>query len=79
MSLLIKNGTVVNADRSFEADVYCESGKIVAVEKGLNAPHGAEIIDARAWAEKSCADYSFHVAITWWDESVHEDMGTLVG
>jgi dihydropyrimidinase len=142
MSLLIKNGTVVNADRSFEADVYCESGKIVAVEKRLNAPHGAEIIDARgclvmpggidphthmqlpfmgtvtsedffsgtaaalaggttmiidfvipnpgerlldayhkwrAWAEKSCADYSFHVAITWWDESVHEDMGTLVG
>ncbi|MTI09439.1 dihydropyrimidinase [Curvivirga aplysinae] len=30
------------------------------------------------WAEKSCADYSFHVAITWWDESVHADMGTLV-
>ena len=24
------------------------------------------------------ADYSFHVAITWWDESVREDMGTLV-
>ena len=32
----------------------------------------------REWAEKSVADYSFHVAITWWDDSVHEDMGTLV-
>lgn len=32
----------------------------------------------RSWAEKACADYSFHVAVTWWDESVHEDMGTLV-
>jgi len=32
----------------------------------------------RGWAEKSAADYSFHVAITWWDESVHRDMGTLV-
>jgi dihydropyrimidinase len=30
------------------------------------------------WAEKSVSDYSFHVAVTWWDDSVHEDMGTLV-
>ena len=32
----------------------------------------------RKWAEKSVSDYSFHVAITWWDESVQRDMGTLV-
>ncbi len=32
----------------------------------------------RGWAEKSAADYGFHVAITWWDDSVHADMGTLV-
>ena len=32
----------------------------------------------RGWAEKAATDYSFHVAITWWDESVSEDMGTLV-
>ncbi len=32
----------------------------------------------RGWAEKSAADYGFHVAITWWDESVDADMGTLV-
>ena len=32
----------------------------------------------REWAEKACADYSFHVAVTWWDESVHRDMETLV-
>ena len=32
----------------------------------------------RGWAEKSVADYSFHVAITWWDDSVHADMETLV-
>ncbi|GMU43357.1 MAG: dihydropyrimidinase [Xanthomonadales bacterium] len=31
----------------------------------------------RGWAEKAAADYGFHVAITWWDESVHADMGTL--
>ena len=32
----------------------------------------------RGWAEKAATDYSFHVAITWWDESVKNDMGTLV-
>ncbi len=32
----------------------------------------------RGWAEKAAADYSFHVAVTWWSESVHRDMGTLV-
>jgi len=32
----------------------------------------------RQWAEKAVADYSFHVAITWWDETVREDMVTLV-
>ena len=31
----------------------------------------------RGWAEKAAADYSFHVAITWWDESVHKAMETL--
>ncbi|ACD18629.1 dihydropyrimidinase [Paraburkholderia phytofirmans] len=32
----------------------------------------------RGWAEQACSDYTFHVAVTWWDESVHADMGTLV-
>jgi len=34
--------------------------------------------DWMGWAEKSATDYSFHVAITWWDDSVYKDMGTLV-
>ena len=40
------------------------------------------LIDAyrkwRGWAEKAAGDYSFHVAVTWWSDSVHRDMGTLV-
>jgi dihydropyrimidinase len=32
----------------------------------------------RGWAEKSAGDYTFHVAITWWSDKVHEEMGTLV-
>jgi len=145
MTVLIRGGTVVNADRAFRADVLCSGDKIVAVganlEGHLEAPAGATIIDAggqyvmpggidththmqlpfmgtvtsddfytgtaaalaggtttimdfvipspkqplmdafhtwRGWAEKSAADYTFHVAVTWWDDSVHEDMGTLV-
>lgn len=32
----------------------------------------------RQWAQKAAGDYSFHVAITWWDETVHRDMEILV-
>ena len=141
MTVLIQGGTVVNADRTFRADVLCEDGLITAVGEGLDAPKGAQIVDAggqyvmpggidphthmqlpfmgtvttedfysgtaaglaggttmiidfaipnpqqnvmeayqqwREWAEKSVADYSLHVAITWWDDSVHADMGKLV-
>lgn len=141
MSIVIRGGTVVTADHSFAADVYCENGKIAAIGKNLEVPSSAEIIDAcgqyimpggidphthmqlpfmgtvatddfytgtaaglaggntsiidfvipspqqslldayhqwREWGDKSAADYSFHVAITWWDESVREEMGTLV-
>ena len=140
-SLLIRGGTVVNADRAFLADVLCQDGHIAAVGEGLQAPAGSIVVDAggqyvmpggidphthmqlpfmgtvavddfftgtaaglaggttsiidfvipnpqqplleayhswRGWAEKSAADYGFHVAVTWWSEDVKRDMGTLV-
>jgi len=140
MSVIIKGGTVVNADQSFRADVYCDDGIIQAVGPDMDAPLGVDVVDAggcyvmpggidphthmqlpfmgtvasedffsgttagavggttmiidfvipgpqedvletfhkwRGWAEKSATDYSFHVAITWWDDSVPEAMGTL--
>jgi len=46
MALLVKGGTVVNADRSERADVLVEDGVIKAVADGLEAPAGAEVIDA---------------------------------
>ena len=141
MSLMIRGGTVVNADASVRADILCEGGVIAAVGPDLAVPAGCEVVDAggalvmpggidththmelpfmgtvtvddfftgtaaglaggttaildfvipnpkqplmeafrnwSGWAEKSAADYGFHVAVTWWDESVHRDMGTLV-
>ncbi len=141
MSVLIKGGTIVNAESSTRADVLTEGGLIRAIGPDLQAPAGCTVIDAggalvmpggidphthmelpfmgtvakddfytgtsagvsggttmiidfvipdpqqplmeafrnwRGWAEKSAADYGFHVAVTWWDQSVHDDMGTLV-
>lgn len=141
MSVLVKGGTVVTADRTYKADVYCQDGLIKAIGENLETPKGAEVIDAtgqyvmpggidphthmelpfmgtvasddffsgttagavggttmiidfvipapqeslmaayekwRGWAKKAAADYSFHVAVTWWDDSVSKDMETLV-
>jgi len=141
MSLLIRGGTVLDSTHSYRADILCDKGRIVEIRAGIDAPAGAEVVDAgdryvipggidphthmqlpfmgtvasddfytgtaaglaggttsiidfvipnprqplleafrqwRGWAEKAAADYAFHVAVTWWDESVHRDMGTLV-
>jgi dihydropyrimidinase len=137
---LIKGGTVVTAEREWKADVLIAGETVVAVGANLNAPAGADVVDASGayllpggidphthmqlpfmgtvasedfltgttaamaggtttiidfaipspgqsiieaydtwlgWAQKSAGDYSFHVAITWWDESVHREMGVL--
>ena len=44
-SLLIRGGTVVNADRAFRADVLCQDGRIVAVGENLQAA-GVTVVDA---------------------------------
>lgn len=142
-TLLIKGGTVVNADYQRRADVLCVDGIVTAVGDATqwDIPAMTETLDAggmyvmpggidphthmnfpfmgtttvddfysgtaaalaggtttiidfvipnpqqplmeayhqwRGWAEKAASDYSFHVAITWWGESVRQDMGTLV-
>lgn len=138
---IIRGGTVVNAEAELVADVLIVDERIVAVGKDIEAPAGAEVIDAsgcyvmpggidphthmelpfmgttasedfftgtsagaaggtttiidfvipspqqsileayhawRGWAEKAACDYTFHVAVTWWDESVSREMGELV-
>src|ERR1700748_3240088 len=46
MSLVIKGGTIVTAERSFKGDVYCEGGLIKAVGDLPTPPANAEMIDA---------------------------------
>jgi len=139
--LLIRGGTVLDSTHAYRADIFCSSGKIVAIGANIDVPPGTTIVDAsdryvipggidphthmqlpfmgtvasddfftgtaaglaggttsiidfvipnpkqplleafrqwREWAEKAASDYAFHVAVTWWDDSVHRDMGTLV-
>ncbi|MEY4415715.1 MAG: dihydropyrimidinase, partial [Pseudomonadota bacterium] len=45
-TLLIRGGTVVNADREMRADVLCAGGLITAVAPDLEAPAGATVVDA---------------------------------
>ena len=47
-ALVIRGGTVVNADREQRADVLCVDGRIVAVGDGVaaQAPAGAQTLDA---------------------------------
>ena len=46
MSLLIRNGTIVTADDTFVGDVLCEGETIAEVGFDLQAPEGAEVVDA---------------------------------
>src|SRR5260370_12127462 len=47
-SLLIRGGTVVNADREFKADVLCLDGRIAAVgdDAAKSAPANTQTLDA---------------------------------
>jgi dihydropyrimidinase len=46
MSVLIKNGTVVNYDHTVKADVLCLDGRIVEIGSNVNAPAGVRVVDA---------------------------------
>jgi len=46
MSLLIKNGEIVTPDARYVADVLCEGETITKIAPNLEAPAGAEVIEA---------------------------------
>lgn len=140
MAIMIRGGTVVDAEHSYRADVLIVGDTIAAIGADLDVPTNTQVIDAggqlimpggidphthmelpfmgtvasddfytgtaaglaggttsiidfvipnpqqplldafhawRGWAQKAAADYAFHVAITWWDETVSHDMGVL--
>lgn len=46
MSLLIKNGEIVTADKRMKADVYVEDETVTEIGENLQVPGGTEVIDA---------------------------------
>jgi dihydropyrimidinase len=46
MSLLIKGGEVVTGTEHYIADIYCEHERITHIDRNIDAPAGAEVIDA---------------------------------
>ncbi len=73
-------GTVASEDFFTGTSAAAAGGTTMIIDFVIPNPQ-QRIMDAyeqwRGWAEKAASDYSFHVAITWWDDSVREDMGTL--
>jgi dihydropyrimidinase len=46
MSLLIKGGEIVTASEQYVADIFCEGETITRIDRHIEAPPGAEVIDA---------------------------------
>ncbi|MDB6020473.1 MAG: dihydropyrimidinase [Pedosphaera sp.] len=47
MALLIKNGEIVTASERYVADIFCEDETITRIDRNIQAPAGAEVIDAK--------------------------------
>jgi dihydropyrimidinase len=73
-------GTVASEDFFTGTSAAAAGGTTMCIDFVIPSPQ-ENIIDAwkkwRGWSEKAACDHSFHVAITWWDETVHRDMGVL--
>jgi dihydropyrimidinase len=73
-------GTVTSEDFFTGTSAGAAGGTTSIIDFVIPSPK-QNILEAhkawREWAEISACDYSFHVAITWWDETVHRDMKTL--
>src|SRR5256885_7406343 len=46
MSLLIKGGEIVTGTEHYIADIYCEHERITHIDRNIDAPSGAEVINA---------------------------------
>ncbi|HUE36957.1 MAG TPA: amidohydrolase family protein, partial [Candidatus Acidoferrum sp.] len=47
MPLLIKNGEIVTASERYIADIFCKDETITRIDRGIKAPAGTEVIDAK--------------------------------
>src|SRR5690606_37861384 len=82
MSLFIKNGTIVTADQTLKADIYCEDGVIKAIGNNLEIPAGAETVDAEGqYVMPGGIDPHTHMELPFMGTTATEDFytGTAAG
>lgn len=74
-------GTVAKDDFASGTAAALAGGTTTIIDFVIPSPQQS-LIEAynqwRDWSDKSHSNYSFHVAITWWDDSVAEEMALLV-
>jgi dihydropyrimidinase len=74
-------GTTAYEDFSSGTKAAVSGGTTMVVDFVLPNPNGSLIEAFQAWqqkAGKAAADYSFHMAITWWGEQVWKEMAEVV-
>lgn len=73
-------GTVASEDFFTGTSAAAAGGTTMCIDFVIPSPQ-ENIIEAwkkwRGWSQKAACDHSFHVAITWWDDTVHRDMEIL--
>ena len=52
MAVWVKNGKIVNHDRSFKADVLCVDGKIAEIGENIQAPENCQVCESLKSIEK---------------------------
>ncbi len=73
-------GTVASEDFFSGTSAGLAGGTTMIIDFVIPGPN-VSLLEAydqwMGWAKKSAADYSFHVAITWWSDKVRAEMGEL--
>jgi dihydropyrimidinase len=80
--IVIRGGTVVTAERSYRADVYCADGQIVAIGVDLDVPTDTQIVDAgEALVMPGGIDPHTHMELPFMGTVATEDFfsGTVAG
>ncbi len=74
-------GTVSADDFEWGTKAALSGGTTMIVDFCIPAPKQSMLAAYQDWrrkAEKAAADYSFHMAVTWWDKQVFDEMETVV-
>jgi dihydropyrimidinase len=74
-------GTVSADDFEWGTKAALSGGTTMIVDFCIPAPKQSMLAAYQDWrrkSEKAASDYSFHMAVTWWDKQIWDEMATVV-